>query len=380
MNWLDPDQPDRRYLQSLLDILESPLKRANEMIIKPKGSTPASIEWNRNRATQASAEIARTIEQAKRALGTWSGAAVGASASQGHDAARRQIAALEKTGAFAAAGRAPIAIRPGFDTPNMDVVKVLAHDTYVDGLKAIDAAGATVQRLLRKMSENGLTAEQVNRILAKSVIDGTPMSAQVELRTLLEKIHGKQIVFPSGHVMNVDDYAKTLARTRLREAHVVARHTRLKKDGILYVTITGRISRYPCTAFLNKIFYIGEGRDPSGKYPNLNTLHDARGGSAPPFHPNCSKSTAPVILEATPAEQREMGEPDKTSQKIAQIGVNSGGAQKLADSVNVRATGRRRVDSLAESIRERARKNGYEPPPWSPGHKDVAERMTREED
>lgn len=378
MNWLDPDHPDPGYLQSLVDILDAPMRRATELILHPKGATPASIEWNQNRHIQASAEMSRVIQSSKQQLGTWTGRAIGASASEGHAAALRQIVALQKSGAFAAAGRGPIAIRAGFDRPNLDVVKALAHDTYRDGSLALDNTGNQVQQLLRKMSDNGLTGEQVNKIMTKSVIEGTPMSAQIEIRDLLEKIHGEQIVFPSGHVMPVGDYAKTLARTRLREAHVVARHGRLRKDGVLYVTIIGRISRYPCTSFLTKIFYIGEGADPLGRYPNLNTLHDARGGAAPPFHCNCSKSTAPIIIEATPAAQLDEGEPDATSEKIGQLGTSSTAARRLADTVNVQAQGRDRVNSLAESIRERARKNGYTPPPWSPGYKDVAKRMTEE--
>ncbi|GEM_PF-6559464 len=372
MNWLDPDQPDPRYIQSLVDILDAPMQKISDAILHPKGGSPASIEWNLNRRIQASAIVGQTIQQAKQNLGTWTGKAIGASASEGTAAAARQLDALQKTGAFP--GISPTSpIRPGFNSPNLDVVRVLAQDTYRDGALGLDHTGQQVQQLLRKMSDNGLTAEQVNKMMAKSVIEGTPMELQIELRTALEKIHGKTITFPSGKTMTCADYAKTLARTRLREAHVVARHARLRKDGVFYVVIIGNVTRYPCTAYLGKIYFIGDGEDPSDHhYPNLDTLHTARGDQAPPFHPNCSKSTAPIILKATPAEELKIGEPDEISQKMAEVGANSTAGQRLADTVNVEAHAQKRIDAVAEIGRQRARAHGYNPPPWSPGSADVA--------
>lgn len=372
----DPDQPDPRYLLELEKMLTQLMDRINQQILHPTGATPESIEWNQNRAIQVGSQIAQMIQDVKKKMGVWTGKALSASASEGWAAAQRQIDALRKSGGTGPLTlKGPVPLQFSFNLLNRDVITTLARDTYADVAKGLDHTGQVIQGTLKKMADNGMTAKDVNQILAGSIVEGKPKLAITQIKSALEAIHGKTITFPSGKTMEVggqNGYARMLARTRLRSAHVTARHARLQADGIHYVVIIGNITKYPCTAFLGKIYYIGAGTDPTGKYPRLDTL-ESNGYPAPPFHPNCSKTTAPIVIEYASPEQLAEGEPDDTSEQMAKVGANTYAGTLLMKSSNAPGQAVERMTSISKSIRSQARANGYSPPPWCPSSKDLKE-------
>jgi hypothetical protein len=141
------------------------------------------------------------------------------------------------------------------------------------------------------MADNGLKVSEVNDLIAQGVISGKTGEPIRRLRDRLREIHGERITildrngderhFGAGY------YAKMVIHTRTREASVIARHERLAEQGIDLVTIVGRVSNNFCTAYIDRVFSL------SGKHPDYPPLASLVDG--PPFHPNCSKSTAPFI-------------------------------------------------------------------------------------
>jgi hypothetical protein len=337
----DPDAPDPRYLRNLLEILQQATQSVRAKVIAPRGRSDESRAWNKARATDVGNQIARQIEQARRQLQRWTGAAVTASARSGSLAARRQLAELLK--------------EPSkrdfrdFNLVNFDVVKALVEDTYKDLDQALSATQQSAQRTLRAMAQNGLSDKDVNQILAGSVIAGNAREGHAELRRQLQQIHGEEIVFPSGHTMQTRAYATMVARTRLREAHVVARHRQLRRDGVDHVVIIGNRTKYPCTGYLGKIYYIGTGADPAG-YPNLAGL------DGPPFHPNCSKTTAPIVLDLATKEQLALGREDAVSRKIAELGADTHAALTFFNGDQVQKQVEHREKTIAASIGRKQRK------------------------
>jgi hypothetical protein len=352
----DPDQPAQKYLQTLEQYLTSALDKVREQILHPKGGTPASIEWNRNRALIIEAQIQRELMIVRKQINSWAETAFTAAAKQGWAAGQRQLAIMSlQTDSI------DPALNASFAHFNMDTVRAIAQDSARDANLALDATQKGLSSTLRTMADNGLTAADVNQLMAGRIIEGKPGALMADLRTKLRAIHGDTITFASGRTMAIggrNGYARMLARTRLREAAVIGRHQRLVTDGVHYVTIIGRVTIYPCTRYLGKIYYIGPGEDPEGRYPNLNSLSDGRGHPAPPFHPNCSKTTAPIVLELATHEQLQQGQPNQDSE------TPFGELKPMTDKGMVRVY--ERQANIADSIREEARKNGYEPPPWCP--------------
>lgn len=367
----DPDQLDPQYLRMLVQLLQSPLDHIREMILHPKGGTPESIEWNRSRATRTWYQIAEQIRRARQDLANWTGRAITSAAARGWREGRRQLDLMNPQ--WRSRGTDP-SLKASFNIVDFDAVHALARDTYANINAGLQATEDRLRLTLRRMADNGLTAADVDLIQARGTIEGKPRQVIRDLRDELLRIHGKELTIPTktGGTMSWDtrEYAQLVAHTRLREASVIGRHERLTRAGVDHVIIIGNITKYPCTAFLGKIYYIGDGRDPSG-YPNLNTVKDARGHAAPPFHPNCSKSTAPIVLDLATPEEIRRGQPDATSEQMAQVGVNSTAGVRLMQADNVRGQARERMAAIAESIRAEARRQGYRPPPWSPKAADL---------
>ena len=207
-----------------------------------------------------------------------------------------------------------------------EAVELIAQDTLNKATQTIaaDLGNAARQHatnateLFRSLSASSIVADRasgeasVNRAIARGLITGNPTIADRAIRELfaadsdeakrVRKLGNKQIEVGKA-TMSVRHYARTVAITRTREATVEARHLRLQERGVNLVQITGKNSGNFCTAFIGLVCSLGPAPQIEGlRIVELATLP----GGGPPFHPNCSKGSAPYIHElASPARQRE---------------------------------------------------------------------------
>jgi hypothetical protein len=206
----------------------------------------------------------------------------------------------------------------GFGLVNSEAVEVIARDTLSKAVQSIetDLGNAARQHatnaveLFRSLSSSSIVdgdraagEASVNRAIARGLITGNPTIADRAIRELfadsseeakrVRKLGNKQIQVGKA-TMSVRHYASTVARTRTREATVTARHGRLLERGVNLVQITGKNSSNFCTAFIGLVCSIG----PAPEIPGLEVVELASlPGGGPPFHPNCSKGTAPYLHE-----------------------------------------------------------------------------------
>lgn len=97
-------------------------------------------------------------------------------------------------------------------------------------------------------------------------------------------------------------YADLVYQTKMSEAASISTLERFDKLGVKYGKIIGSNSGNFCTAFVGKIFWLGEGVDPLGLFPSYRELPGGR-FVVPPFHPRCTKrwvAVNPALL--TPDE------------------------------------------------------------------------------
>jgi hypothetical protein len=305
----DPDQPDPRLVAELVARYEASATRLRDRITDPPGKTARARKWNQARASQVLAQVDDEIAKLRGMAADWTGTALEASM-------RRGIAAADRQANEAGVVRNGSPLRGSFSVVDRGAVEVLARDTVSDLLKAADSMKAQANNALRRMAATGVTNAEVNTILSGGVIEGRPRNAIRELREALKKVHGKQvtIIDKNGDPMTFSAgyYARMVAVTKTREATVKARHARLADRGIDLVTIVGRVSVNFCTAYLDKVFSISGGHP---KYPPLSSLP----GGGPPFHVNCTKSTAPFIEELADPEEIEVGEPDDDTARLLNV-------------------------------------------------------------
>lgn len=198
-----------------------------------------------------------------------------------------------------------------------EAVEVIAEDTIArksgqiaDALGAgMDTHAENAGTIFKSLSASLITSRdvqgeaKVNSAIARGLITGDPVITDRAIRELfaedsddvkrVRKLGNKQIVVGKA-TMNVRQYAMTVTRTRMREATVEARHRRLSSRGSNLVQITGRNSSNFCTGFLGLVCSIG----PAPEIDGLTVIQlSSLPGGGPPFHPNCSKGTAPYIHE-----------------------------------------------------------------------------------
>lgn len=333
----DPDQPDAGYRRILTQMLEDSMAKIRQLILHPPGGSPAAITWNRQRAQILLAQIQKELQQLRRGVARWSADTLRRTILAGWRAGQRQLEAL----AWKDRSLDPT-LNASFSGFNADTLRTLANDTYRDLERAIDQTERRLQGTLYQMADNGLTAKEVNQIIAGGVIEGKPRQVIAGLRDQLRAIHGRELTI-NGRSYDTKSYGQMVANTRLREAAVLGRHARLQKDDVLHVVIIGNSTQWPCTAYLGKIYYIGSGSDPAG-YPSIDSI------DGPPFHPNCSKSTAPIVLQLASKEQLQTGQPDETSRQMAQVGVNSTAGRRLMQADNVQGAASERQRTIVRSI------------------------------
>lgn len=366
----DPDVVDPRHQKILSDMLTTSLKRCRQAILEPKGGSPESIQWNRQRAISQYNQIAGELAKLKKNVADWSGKTISASLDHGWKAAGEQLRSI----GWDMRGMDHESLKTNWNAIDAHAVRALALDTYQDMQKAIDTTGDRMHKTLFQMADNGLTAADVNKIIAGGILSGHPTEPIRQLRQMLRAADDGTITVKDKNgddmTFQADDYAKMVVQTRTRQASVIGRTARLKEQGVEHVIIIGRQSDNPCTAYLGKIFCIGKS---DGVYPSLEEI------DGPPFHPRCSKSTAPIVLELATEAQVESGKPDEDSTTVQKMGNTSKAVRAFKD-LQIRQQVEGREKKVVQSIRQRAKDAGYNPPPFSPTSADLRPAVTAQDD
>ena len=236
------------------------------------------------------------VSAIKASASAWAGNAIPAAYAAGLKLAAEQAAAAGIDGS---------PLSGSFALINRGAVQLLALEVANDLGKAAQSMAATASKVLRQTAQMQLDEAQIDKILAGGLITGQPLQAIRALRAELEKVHGSQVTVPTkkggSMTFDVGYYAEIVARTKTREAVVTATNDRLAELGQDLVTIVGRVSNNFCTAYLGNVFSLS-GR--STDYPPLESLPS--GG--PPFHPNCSKSTALYVEDLASESQQQIAD------------------------------------------------------------------------
>lgn len=292
----------------LTTLLDTAMTKMRGIVEKPSGSTPASKTFRRARAAQL-------VQQIDRIRGETVQGASAVISGELLPLYRKGLADGFKQ-ARAAGVRGPAGMVAGsFSALDREPLLVIVRSTVEDVSRAVASAGERAKSVLRQTAAIGLSNRDINTVIASGVIAGTPLAAAREIREQLRAIHGDTlpVIDKNGDVINfaVGDYAKMLVRTRTREAVVKGSHRRYSSMGVDLVKIVGRVSNSFCTAYLYKVYSL------SGKHPTYPALSELPDG--PPFHPNCSKSTAPYIEALASDAEKAIAAPGDDSDKL--VGV-----------------------------------------------------------
>jgi len=353
MPYIDPDNSNPRLVAELVRRYEESAATLKDLVLNPKGRSPEAQAFNRARAATTLGQVQAEIDRLKKSATNWTGTALDRAIDRGKAVADEQLAQIPDS--FLQVKRSNFA---GLDRR---AVEVLAKDTVGDLIKAADSMGNQAKTSLKHMAATGVTNAEVNQILTRGVISGNPDAAIRELKDALKKVHGKTVMITdkNGDPMNFDvgTYAKLVANTKTREAVCQARHDRLQERGIDLVRVVGRVSKTFCTFYLGKVFSIS---GTSTKYPPLSGLPS--GG--PPFHPNCSKSTAPFIEKLASAAALKEADPNNPQFQGVLQTKNTTALQKEFTNSNARNAAEQRQKNLVNDIRARAKAAGYDPPAY----------------
>ncbi len=306
------------------DLFVAASERMAKIVLRPPGGTDAAQAFAQGRAATQLRQVQQILASLKRGSATWTGSALTAAVTSGVALADRQAA-----DAGVRPARSPLA--GSFHAVDRGTVQTFARDIFADLSKAADSMATRATTVLRQTRQLKLSESTIDRVLAGGVIDGQPRQAIRELRQELQAVHGGtvRIVGRSGKPIEFDvrTYAELVARTKTRQATVVARHERLESTGLDLVAIVGRVSNNFCSGYLGKVFSIS-GRD--SRYPALSSLP----GGGPPFHPNCTKSTRPFLADLASAAQLKAADGVPDADQL--LNVDSTVAQRRYKDLQVR--------------------------------------------
>lgn len=281
----DPDRPDQRLVNELADRYQQAARRLREKIIAPPGKALSTQQWNQARATTILNQVDQEIALLKKDASSWTGTAVTQAVNQG-------VAVADRQAENAGVRPSDSPLKGSFSIVDRKAVEVMAKDTVSDLYHAADSMRRQADNVLRRMAATGVSNADVNAILTGGIIEGKPKDAINNLRDALKSVHGDKVIIQdkNGRDMAFDtgEYARMVANTKTRQATCQARHIRLRQHGVDLVIITGRQTNNFCSDYLGEVFSISGTSD---KYPPLSSLP----GGGPPFHPNCSKGTAPFV-------------------------------------------------------------------------------------
>jgi hypothetical protein len=314
-------------------------KRIKQVVENPSGRTAGSKEFKRARAATLIDQVDQVLGQLGHATSGWIGKNVPAAAVAGRKLANKQ--AVE-------AGVRPkgqAAIEGSFHLIDHRAVQVLAIDAFRDLNKAAQGMGDRAKFALHTTAQQELGEAEINKILAGGLIEGKPVETIKKLRDALKQVHGEtvKVINKNGDEMNFDAgyYAELVARTKTRQASVVARHERLSELGMDLVAIVGLISKNFCTAFLGQVFSLSGNSD---KYPAYSSLP----GGGPPFHPLCSKSTRPFVEEL--ASDKQLDQADGLDDADKLLGMDATQAQRAFKDLQIHAQQKDRYATTASKL------------------------------
>jgi hypothetical protein len=324
-----PDLFDSGVPRSVSAILASYFEEANErlkqIVLHPPGTTQSSQAFRQARAAEQVAHVRRITVELKAKSSGWVGTEMTAAFRAGRRRGEQQaIDAGVRPAGSAFEGSFAQVDRKTANVFAADVYQRRVMETYQDLAKAADSMGDRTATLLRATAQQGLGERDINQILAVGAIEGKPRDTIKRLREELQKVHGDTVEV-NGRNYDVGKYAETVARTKTRQATVIARHERLGELGLDLVSIVGKTSDSFCTGYLGQVFSLS---GQSTKYPPLASTP----GGGPPYHPNCSKSTRPFV-EAL-ATDKQLDAAEIVEPKL--LNVSSAEAQRRYKDLQVR--------------------------------------------
>ena len=233
----------------------------------------------------------------------------------------------------------------------------LARDLAGANLDAADKA----RRVISRTSQKIIADPEMSEIIAKGLISGGSLNnISRGLRTRLTQ-EGQKLLesgtlsapeleemadLQAGYItagqrrMKLSEYCGLVASHQLRQATVEATKQRLADAGesmgdpMLFdlVTVVGPISGDFCDFYVGKIFS-SSGKHPD--YPPLSSIPQ----SGPPFHPNCTHTIAPFVIDLAGADEIKRGKiapqflnvDQRTAQK-QYTGIERGYAARRAES------------------------------------------------
>jgi hypothetical protein len=313
------------------------------MVLHPTGKTQSSQDFRQARAATLLSQVDQILLSLKQKAAGWTGKNVPAAYHTGRANALQQAADLQ-----AKAGNiSPFTITPEtFARVDTRALQALAQDTALKLNGAADSMADRSKHLIRATAQHDLDESKIRQILAGGLIEGTPQETIRTLRDEFSKVAQNgmvKVIDRNGDEINFEPayYAKMVAITQTRQAVEAGRHQALRELGIDLVRIVGKISNNFCSAFLNQVFSLS---GQSSKYPALSSLPGNGYGACPPFHPNCSKSTAPYIDDLASPEEADAATGIDDAQKL--IGLTPSEAQRTYKDLQLR----QQVTAVMESV------------------------------
>jgi ADP-ribosyltransferase exoenzyme len=307
-----PMNAEQRRVAAMLTQLA---RRCRQIILNPPGKTDARKSWN---ASQAAAKIA-SIERELKALNLAASIRIPSSLQPRFDRGLEDADKQLRAAGVLADGDP---IKGSFAMVSSDRAKILVRNTMGDVAKAGKTTIDETRKTSRKIHALGLNDKDIKTLLAGGTIEGIPKHTLAELRKRCQAVADKDgklwVVNKHGEAMSFDPqtYADLVFQTANAEAVNIATQERLKSKGINYVKIIGSNSANFCTAFVGKVYYIGEGTDPLGLYPHIREL--PRGGA--PFHPRCTKRYVAFIPKLATRKEIEQAKPNDETKRLHGVG------------------------------------------------------------
>jgi hypothetical protein len=322
----DFDQPDPRAVSLMTQYFADASQRLRAIVLNPPGRGQKSQQFAQARAATQIRQVDSILEQLKNRTATWTGKETESAFTKGLKTAELQYAQLATRNPQLATQQS---VRfSDFSVIDQRTVEIFARDTAATLYSSVDSMGQTAKRLLRQTSQLALSESDINQILAGGVIEGQPQATIKALREQFRAVADDGWIEINGRSYKADAYARMVALTRTREATVIARHERLESLGMDLVRIVGRVSDNFCTAYLGQVFSL------SGRHPRYPAISELQSGG-PPFHPNCSKSTAPYVEELATETQQDVAQGLPDAQKLR--GMSTSAAQKAYKDLQLRA-------------------------------------------
>jgi len=337
---MDPDRYNPAAQDQLIAWYADASARLQDLVLNPPGGTAAGREFRQARAAQLIAQVDAILARLNQQTTAWAGRH--ALALYRLARARADLQAREWGIRTDAVPAPSVTLQGSLSLVNNAAVGILARNAVGELRAAAGSMATRTKGLIKDLSAEGIDNAAVNRILAGGVIEGLREPTYRRLKEELERVSGGQTINVNGRNYTAEYYAEMVVRTRTREAMESARHERLGELGIDLVTIVGRVSTNPCTGFLGKIFSISGKSD---KYPSLSSLP----GDGPPFHPNCTKSTAPFIEELASEAEIRVGSDNADVLQLARAWTRQGpaAAQRTYQDLQLREQAQAGQEALA---------------------------------